>query len=440
MSTDMKTNLPCSANILRKQFSNGVTVLVHENPWSSTAAVCGSLFAGSCLETADKFGLASFVSAALTMGTQSRDFMQISEYLESIGASLSFGRGPHTIHFKGNCLCEDLTDLLRLLKEILDEPAFPERYVEIIRQRALRGFTLDSDDPDDSAWERFKNLLWMGDHPYGRREYGSKEIIRNITRNDLVEFHRRFFGPKKLILAIAGGFRGQEIMDRCEDIFGNWEKSQEDPDEDALFPEPYKHETCVLGHVKIIGSRETTLTIGTFGPAADDPDVMSARLGNYILGEDNLLSRVGYTVREKHGLAYSVYSSVDSLKKSGSWSVSASVDPADLEKAGALIFDELRRFILEPVSQKELEDAKACYLGGVPLGFAANADKAFGMHGLAYYQLDLNHFLRIHELVDAVTPETVLETARKWIDPGKMIIVTAGPNDDFKDCSCWWHK
>ncbi|MBR6089504.1 MAG: insulinase family protein, partial [Anaerolineaceae bacterium] len=308
MSTELTNALPGPDSILWKQFPNGVTVLVHENPGSRTAAVHGSLFAGSCLDFPGKTGLSAFVSASLTAGTHSRDFTQISDYLDDIGAGLSFSTGPHSIEFSGKCLSEDLTHLLDLLKEILDEPAFPEPYLETLRERALFGYDPDRDEPEDLPFEIFKNLLWQMDHPYGQLKFESDEITRNITRSDLVKFHEKFFGPKRLILTLAGGFRGQEVMDRCGKIFGIWKKQQELPDEDALFPTVSRKDGHIRYHLNLDEEEEISIVIGTFAPAFNDPDYYSARLGNMILGADSLTSRIGQTIRKKHGLAYNASS------------------------------------------------------------------------------------------------------------------------------------
>ena len=130
--------------------------------------------AGSCMDPSDKIGLSTFVSAALTTGTYSRDFMQISEYLESTGTSLSFKSGPHAINFTGNCLCEDLGNLLSLIKEILDEPSFPEQYIEVLRQRALEDYDLDPENLEGPAQKTFREILWIEDqHPYGHSGFES---------------------------------------------------------------------------------------------------------------------------------------------------------------------------------------------------------------------------------------------------------------------------
>ena len=437
MNADMIKTLPCRDNILRKQFSNGATVLIHENPWSSTAAICGSLNAGSCLETQENRGVSGFVGSALLGGTRTGNYMRIAEYLQGIGAELSFTSDVHAIRFNGKCLSEDLPDLLGLLKETLSETVFPDNYLEVLKQRVLGGYDTDIVSQKSPAREVFDNLLWGEDHPYGRTEFESDEVIEKITRDDLVKFYNRFLGPENLILGIAGCVNGQEIMDRCEEIFGSWDKAQEDIDEDALFPDVPERNVSVRISVPMKWMKETSIIIGTFGPGISAPDLIAARIGNSILGEFGMHGRIGRVVRGDHGLAYTVCSSLDAWKKGGCWLIRTEVNPENIEKTGSLILNELSRFTIEPVSSREFEDAKSRYIASMPLGFESNAQKAQALHSLEFYQRDPDDFIHAYDAAEAVTPETILETARKWIDPKNLVFVIAGALKENEDMS-WW--
>ena len=195
MHTDITKNLPSPENVLMKQFPNGVTVLIRKNAWSSTAAICGSVNADFCLDQAEKFGFPRFVSTCLTAGTRHRDFTQIDEYLENIGGKLTFKSTPHNICFWGKCLSEDLADYLRLLKEILDEPVFPEEYLDILWERMMGGYGMPEENENPWIHKQFEQILWGEDHPYGRREFTGDDSERTITRDDLLDFHSRYFGP-----------------------------------------------------------------------------------------------------------------------------------------------------------------------------------------------------------------------------------------------------
>lgn len=425
MTYEMKNSLPGPENILRRAFPNGSTMLVRENPYSATAAFKGAIPCGAYLETSDKLGLTGFMTGCLTAGTANRNFEEIHSLLEESGASLGFNVGSRSIGFSGSCLSEDLPMLLGLLKEILDEPVFPEEHVEIFRQRALTAYELHLHDPESMTDERFDALLY-GDHPYGRPEYGSFEIIRGITRRDLTEYHRRFFGPKGMILSIAGGISAPEVLDSCEKTFGSWAKAQEPVRTESYFPPVDPPSEAVSEHTEIPDKSEISLVMGTLAPKRTDPDYMTAVLGNSILGEFGMMGRLGQTVREENGLAYYVSSSLDSLHYGGCWSVDAGVNPANLEKTADLIRSELVRFTTEKVTEEELDDVRSSYIGGLPLALESNSGVASLMMNMETYHLGLDHLLRLPDRVNAITPEMILETAQKWLDPDKLIRVTAG--------------
>ena len=425
MDIKMFNSMPGPDNILRRTLPNGITVLIHENPYSRTAAINGILPCGAYLESEDKIGLTGFLAGCLITGTQYGDFNQINSLLEESGASLGFHAGPRNIALTGSCLSEDLPMLLGLLKEILDTPVFPELHVEIFRRRILSAFELHLHDPEDMADERFDSLLF-GAHPYGRPEYSSVGIINSITRQDLTDFHQRFFGPRNMTLAITGGISAEKAADECEKIFGQWHRPQETVLTDSYFYKIDPPQREVREHVEIPEKSEMALVTGTLGPSRPDPCYTSAVLGNSILGQFGMMGRLGQTIREENGLAYSISSSVDSLMYGGCWSVEAGVNPANIEKTAELIRLELKRFTTEKVTEEELDDVKSSYIGSLPLSLESNSGVASLLQNMETYHLGPDHLIRLPERINAVTPETILETAQKWLDPDKLIWVTAG--------------
>ena len=432
MTMTAKNSLPGPENILRRAFPNGITLLVRENLYSATAAIKGAIPCGAYLESSDKLGLTGFLTGCLAAGTTERNFEEIHSLLEESGASLGFNVGSRSIGFSGSCLSEDLTMLLGLLKEILDGPVFPEEHIELFRHRALTAYELHLNDPESMTDERFDALLY-GDHPYGRPEYGSEEIIRGITRRDLCEFQRKYFGPKNMILSVAGGISAQEVLDCFERIFGSWTKAQEAVRPEDHFPPVQPPSRAISEHTEIPEKSEMSLVMGSLGPKRTDPDYLTAVLGNSILGEFGMMGRLGRTVREENGLAYYVSSSVDSLHYGGCWSVEAGVNPANLEKAADLIRSELLRFTGEKVTDEELDDVRSSYIGGLPLALESNSGVASLLMNMETYGLGLDHLIRLPDRVNAVTPEMILETARKWLDPDKLIRVTAGTTKPMRN-------
>lgn len=425
MKFDMTRSMPGPENILRCSFPNGITILIRENPYSQAAVLAGSMPCGAYLDPADKIGLNEFAAGCLTAGTQDHDFYRFHSMLEESGASLSVHSGPRALTFTGSCLSEDLPMLMGLLKECLDRPAFPEDHINIFRQRALSAYEIHLHDPESMSDERLDRLLF-GNHPYGLPEFGSEDMIRSVSRQDLLDFHRDHFGPRDLILSIVGGIRSEEIRDECEKVFAGWNKPQQTVNTSDHFPVVPPPEKGIFEHIEIPEKSEMSLEIGTMGPSRRDPDHMAAVLGNSILGEFGMMGRIGRIVREENGLAYSASSSLTSLTYGGCWEVSAGVNPANAGKAAELIFRELRRFTTEKVSPEELEDVKSWYLGSLPLSLESNSGVAGLLMTMETHQLGLDYLKHLPDRIRKITADDILETAGRWIDPDRMIHITAG--------------
>jgi zinc protease len=158
-----------------------------------------------------------------------------------------------------------------------------------------------------------------------------------------------------------------------------------------------------------------------------DPEFMSASIGNNILGQFGMMGRIGEVVREKSGLAYYAYSSLNAGLGPGSWEVSAGVNPQNVKKASGLIQEELKRFVQDGVTEQELADTKANFVGRLPLSLESNGGVANALLNIERHSLGLDYYRRYATLVNEVTAESVLDTARKFIDPEKLAIAVAGP-------------
>jgi zinc protease len=175
------------------------------------------------------------------------------------------------------------------------------------------------------------------------------------------------------------------------------------------------------------GKFQTDLVLGTHGPRRVSPDFMAASLGNSILGQFGLMGRIGDVVREKAGLAYHAHTSLSASIEGGSWDVSAGVNPANLQRAIDLILSELKRFIQEGVTEEELRDSQANYIGRLPLSLESNAGVVNALLNIERFQLGLDYYQRYPDLVQSVTTDMVLETARRYWNLDRLAVVSAGP-------------
>jgi zinc protease len=416
--------LPGPNDILRSELTNGIVALSRANPNSPSVAISGFVHAGALFDPDDKLGLADFTAAALMRGTQQHSFQEIYDLLESCGASLGFSSGTHTVSFSGKALAEDLELILSLLNEALRQPTFPGEHVERLRTQLLTHLAIRAQDTAEMASLVFDKLVY-GQHPYSRPEDGYPETIQAIRREHLFAFHQRHYGPRGMVIAITGGIEPQAAIEATRRIFENWQN----PDQ----PDPYQLpplqplDSIKREKITLPGKSQADLLIGAAGPARTSPDFLPASIGNSILGQFGMMGRIGKSVRERAGLAYYAASGLSGGPGPGPWSISAGVDPENVEKAIELILKEVAHFTAELVSDEELSDVQTNFIGRLPLSLESNSGVAAALIRLERYQLGLDYYQRYPDLIRAVEAEQILEVAQKYLDVNRLAIAIAGP-------------
>jgi zinc protease len=417
-------SFPGPDNITRITIPNGITVLVRSNFNSPSVVIAGNLACGSLFDTDEKSGLADFTALGLMRGTETRSFQQIFNALESVGAALSFGAGAHSTGFSGRSLIEDMPLMLDLLSDALRHPVFPAEQIERLRAQFLTSLAERAQDTGEMASITFDQIIYKG-HPYARPEDGWPETIRAIQLEDLADFHRRCYGPRGMMIALVGAIEPKTAIDQVMEALGDWANpaQMELPTLPAL--KPIKKVTT--RKVKIPGKSQADLIIGASGPYRKDPDYITDTLGNSVLGQFGLGGRIGNVVREKSGLAYYANSNLNAGIGPGSWSVSAGVNPANVEKVRDLICKEIARFVEKAIKPVELADSQSNFIGRLPLSLESNSGVANALLNIERYDLGLDYYLRYPEMVRSVTPAQVLTAARKYLNPERLAIAIAGP-------------
>lgn len=416
-------SLPGPDDITRVILPNGITILARPNYDSPSVVLSGFITAGSLFDPDEKLGLAHFTAASLMRGTARRNFQQIYDALESAGASLGFGGGTRSTGFNARALVEDLPLLLDLLRDGLLQPAFPPEQIERLRAQLLTGLQIRAEDTAEMASLAFEQIIFAG-HPYRRPEDGYPDTIQGITRQDLIDFHSRYYGPRRMVVVVVGAVHPDAAVEKISRALGDWQNPNQ-PELPALPPITELSET-VRQHVAIPGKSQSDLVMGAIGPSRLSPDFISASLGNNILGQFGMYGRIGDVVREQSGLAYYAYTSLNAGFGPGSWEVSAGINPANIEKTIELVQSEIRRFVKEPVSVEELSDSQANYTGRLPLSLESNNGMANALLNLERYDLGLEYYRRYAAMVEAVTPEQILDTARRYLNPDCLAVATAG--------------
>lgn len=418
------SSVPSSADILDITLANGLRVLVRENHSSPSVVFDAFLPGGSVLEPTHQAGLSSFAASMLMRGTEHRTFDQINDAVESVGAALSISSGRHAVVIGGKSLAEDFSLLLDTLGDCLQFPSFPAEYVERVRGQRLTSLQERDNNTRAVASLLFRQLAYPSTHPYSRPIEGFQDTIAALSRDEIVDFYSRTYGPSGGILVVVGAVEAAEAVRRVQEALGNWQ-GQALPS--VQFPD-LSLPTAVVAEEKVLaGKTQSDIVLGVPALRRDDPDYYAARLADTVLGRFGMMGRLGDNVREKLGLAYYSYSGLEAGKQPGPWTVVAGVDPANVDRCLAAVDEELARLGTEPVPGPELEDSKAFLTGSLPLRLETNEGVSQTILDMAWYDLGLNHLLRYSDLIRGISPEQVRAVTAKYLKPQAYALAVAGP-------------
>ncbi len=420
----LDTRYPGSDTIQQTELPNGITLLVYENFASQSVVLDGVVRAGAIVEPKTHIGLADFTAMLLMRGTEKRPFDQIYEDMESAGAGLGFGGGRHAMQFSGGGLAEDLALILDLLAQGVRCPTFPEQHVEQVRGQILTGLQMRANDTGQMAHLTFRETLY-GDHVYGRSARGYTQTINAITRQDIINFHNRYYGPKGMILTIVGAVRADEVLEKVTAVLGDWCNPNQHSMPDiskAVRPSKLTHT-----RTNLLDKSQCDIVMGLPGPLRNASDYLDASLMNTIFGVFGMMGRIGQTVREDQGLAYSIYSQLHGGLGPNPWLVSMGVAPDKVDQAVDSVRQEIRRIQDEAVPADELADSQAYRTGSLPVSLETNNSLASVIGDMAYYNLGLDYLQRYPERIRAITPDRIQASAQKYLSADQLVVAVAGP-------------
>jgi zinc protease len=419
----MNNAMPDSSTILREAWNNGTTLLAYPNLTSPAVYFTGYMQPGA-IEDADEFhGLASFTTDMLMTGTKRLNFQRLHDKIESIGASLSLGTGHLSTTFFGQCLREDLETVWSLLVEIIQQPAFAEKQFKRVRNQILTSIAIQNQDTAEMASQAFNRALY-GSHPYAHPDIGYAQSVSAIRLEQLESFHETHYGPNGLVLAVCGGIEPENAREIFSRTIGAWQSDRQCPPK--TLPPFAPPEDSIRSHVALEEKNQSDLIMGVPAPKTISRDYQVCSIANSILGRYGMMGRIGKAVREKAGLAYEVSSHLGAGIGPTAWKITAGVNPENLEKAIALLKQELLRFTSEPVTQQELQDVKTQALGMLPLSLETNAGIASILVSIERYSYGLDHLRQLPAIIESITAEEILAAAQRYWDLEKLVITSAG--------------
>lgn len=375
---------------------------------------------GAATVPEEKAGLAEMAASLLDEGAGELDSKAFQQRLNDLAISLRFGASYDEVTGSLRTLSENRDAAFEMLRLAVTEPRFDPEPVERIRSQILVSLAQAAEDPDRIAARSWFAAVFP-EHPYGRPLEGTMEGVRSIRTEDLRAFVGRRLARDNLVIGVAGDMTAEALGPLLDETFG------------GLPPEAVPQEVAdvrpaVAGEMIVVERDipQSVVVFGHQGVKRDDPDYYAAYVMNYILGGGGFSSRLTREVREKRGLAYSVYSYLRPMKHAGLMVGGVATENGRLGDSLAVIRDEWRRLREAGVTDEELSHAKRYLTGSFPLRLD-NTRKIAGI--LVSVQLDhlgIDYLERRNGLIEAVTRDDIRRVAERLVRPEALTFVVVG--------------
>jgi zinc protease len=376
--------------------------------------------AGGRFDPPARTGLASLTNSMLARGAGGLDEAAISEGLARVGAQRGGGAGDDRASVTLRTLTSEpeLGEALALLARVVSQPVFPAEVLAREKERVIQSLRESASKPETIAQRTFDALLY-GDHPYG--VHATPESVAAIGRDDLVAFHRGHYGARSAVVAMIGAISRERAQAIAEQL------TRDLPPDDGqrrIVPvEPLRQ--AIERRIEHPASQSHIL-VGQPAIARGDPDFFALMVGNYVLGGGGFVSRLHDEVREKRGLAYSVYSYFSPQLQPGPFTIGLQTRKEQTALALELVRETLARFLRDGPTEAELKAAKSNLVGGFALRIDSNRKILDNLAMIGFYRLPLDYLERWSARVEAVTLEQVRAAFARHLRPQAMVTVVVG--------------
>ena len=396
---------------------NGISVVSEKIPASHSICIGVWIKVGSRYEDAGNNGISHFVEHMGFKGTKTRNSFEIAKSLESVGGNLNAFTGKELTCYFAHILNKDLALAIDILSDITGNALFENDDIANEKDIIIEENNSIEDAPEELVYEYFHKHLFLR-HPLGFPVLGETKNIKSFTRKALIDFWKRNYDPHRVVISASGDVDHIELTKLIDKFFS--------------FPSGVKTRR-VRGKRETKGGRtviekdiaQTHICMGTIGCSYRKREKYPLMLLTTLLG-GGMSSRLFQIIREKHALAYSVYTFTEFLSDSGIFGIYAGTEKEKVSRVMELIFRELKKMRDKRVSERELDRIKSQLTGNLMLGLESVSSR---MTRLAKMELYLGHYYSLENVIkeiSSITADDVLETANKILDEDKIYTTILG--------------
>jgi zinc protease len=375
---------------------------------------------GNAQDPAKKDGLANFMTAMMDEGAGDLNAVQFQQAMEAIAMRMGFEDSRDALYGSLETLSVNRDKAVALLRLAINKPRFDADAVERVKAQLQASLSFAAKSPDQVLAKEFSALLYPG-HAYGRSPSGTTETVASITGADLEAYRRRVFARSNLKVVAVGDIDAKALGVMLDQLFGDL------PAKADLTPVP-KVAPPAKGQVKVI-EMDVPQSVASFavnGIARKDPDFMAAFVLNQILGGGGFASRLMEEVREKRGLAYSVYSYLQPLNNASLFAGGVATKNEEMAQSLDVIRAELQRMADQGPTQAEWENSRSFLTGSYALRFDTNSKIANQLLAIQQDELGIDYIEKRNIQIDAVTIDDLKRVAKRLLQTDQLIFMVVG--------------
>ena len=420
------------SEVRKEVLPNGLTILTEAMPSVRSVSMGIWMRTGSRQESEEENGISHFIEHMVFKGTKNRSAEQIAREADSIGGHLDAFTAKECTSFSIKALDEHVPRAFDILSDLFINPLF--RPEDILKESKViqEEIKMVEDSPDDLVHEMFTQSYWRG-HALGRPILGTRRTVSSFNHERLYEYFQRHYTPNSTLLAAAGNLEHTRFVDLVAKSFGDLANVPRADDG----PPPVPHPSIRHRHKKEL--EQVHLCVGAPSYPLPHQKRFACYILNTVLG-GGMSSRLFQNIREKRGLAYSVFSGLSSFRDTGCLSVYAATSLENARQVLGLILEEFCHLKSEAISDQELQHAKDYLKGSLLLSLETTGSR---MANAARQEMYFGRYISLDETsrhVDEVTSPEVLEVAREFFQTDRLAVTFLGPIDDFRftraDLSC----
>ncbi len=411
-------------NICRKTtLDNGLRIVTEQVRHLQSVSIGIWVRSGSRFEHPSLNGICHFIEHMLFKGTERRTAYAIAKEIDSVGGVLNAFTSKEMTSYYCKVLDENVELATDLLADIFLNASFPEEEIEREKMVVCQEIHQMEDNPEDLIHEELGIRFWRDD-PLGQPILGTVPTVVKFDRNTIMDFKRRTYSPEETVVCAAGSIEHDRLVDLIA-------KQMDRLPRGSVRAQPPRARNSTSSHVVVRDIEQAHICIAMEGPSVADDNRHAGYILNAILG-GGMSSRLFQEIREKRGLAYSVYSFMSSFSDTGVFGIYAGCDPAGLDEVVALIKQETHD-LPKTVTEDEMLTAKNQIKGNMILAMESSDSV---MSRLAKGEYYFGRYVPLNEVIsrlDSVTLEDLKQIGARMMDPGTFTCVALGPISEHKD-------